>query len=319
MAYLSDVHNQEYWDGDWQIASEEGKPVRSWRDNCYGSDDCSATISAWIDIIGFRNESVINGTRYVNGSSKDFAIVKRDARYSVPSSMRFISFKSTSKVIDCTWDDGRISTEAIQSSKLVYEEWICYFIPDIGNFCYWQEYTDNLYVSCTTAAPHPYTTRIQDIPVRVVVCNRSFQPVTHIIIPDEDTPIMAGVREVQVTYNDSTVSRHDEIGFVVDNNRGTEYVEFVPFGEATWIEDDNQTEISHFLGAVTVSDPEFNMSKLQIQMRTPYETRNVTNYTVVVIDDTPISLNVPLLRASALICGAIVTLFALIGVIPRIL
>jgi len=27
--YLSDVQNQEYWDGDWSIADEEGTPIKN--------------------------------------------------------------------------------------------------------------------------------------------------------------------------------------------------------------------------------------------------------------------------------------------------
>jgi hypothetical protein len=128
---------------------------------------------------------------------------------------------------------------------------------------------------------------------------------------------MEGVMDIQVVYNGSNTSRYDKMGFVMDNNRGTEHVEFVPFDDPTWTEDDNQTNISHFLNAVTVSDPNFNMSNLCIQMRGPYETRNATNYTIVEMDNPPISPNVPLLKVFALYCGAVVMVLTLAGVVTR--
>jgi hypothetical protein len=120
--YLSDLPNQEYFDGDWDIASEEGTPVIIWKDNCYGADECVITISAWIDIIGFRNESIINGTRYINGSGKDFVIVRRGAEYHTPGDCVFVSFKSELFIYDVQWIDGTWSTEAVQVSTFVYKE-----------------------------------------------------------------------------------------------------------------------------------------------------------------------------------------------------
>jgi len=129
---------------------------------------------------------------------------------------------------------------------------------------------------------------------------------------------MRGVMDIQVSYNGSNISRYDQVGFVVDNDRGTEYVEFVPFDDPSWIADDNQTTVGHFLGAATIHDPDFNVSKLQIRMRTPYETRNADNYTITTIEeDAPIELNIPLMRVFAILCGGIIAIIALVGVTTR--
>lgn len=299
--YLSDLPNQEYWNGDWSIANEEGTPVKIVRSNAH--------IRGWIDIIGFREMCVINGTEYVNGSAKDFAIVKRDT-WHTPVDGAVVSFTSSSAIVD---EHG--VTTAIQYTSFHWKYKVCTIYG-----CKWKHVYESQTISYSTPSPERYDTRIQDVPIYITVCNRSFQPVSHILIPETTASSMVGVMDVMVSYNGSNVSRYDQMGFVVNNSRETEYVEFVPFDDPTWVVDENQTVVNHFLGAATVHDPDFNVSKLQIRMRTPYETRNATNYTITQIEeDAPIELNVLLMRVSALICGSIIVIFMFVGVATRAL
>jgi len=110
--YLSDSPNQEYWDGDWGVADEEGLPVKVVRSNGH--------IRGWIDIIGFRELCVINGTEYVNGSPKDFAIVKRKA-WHTPIDGKVVSFETSSATVDDI--DG--TTAAIQYTTFHWEKKKC--------------------------------------------------------------------------------------------------------------------------------------------------------------------------------------------------
>lgn len=297
--YLSDLPNQECWDGDWEIASEHGKPIKNIRSDNH--------IRGWIDIIGFREMCVINGTMYVNGSARDFAIVESDA-WHTPIDGRVVSFISSQAIVD-----GYGSTTAIQYTSFGWEYKVCTIYG-----CKWKSVYESQTISYSTPSPEKYDIRIQDVPIHITVCNRSFQPLTHILIPETTSPLMTGVMDACVRYNGSNISRYDQVGFVVDNDRGTEYVEFVPFDSASWIADDNQDSIGHFLGAATTNDPDFNVSKLQIRMRTPYETRNATNCTITTIEeDAPIELNVPLIRVLALLVGSGIAIIALVGVTTR--
>lgn len=299
--YLSDLPNQECWDGDWEIASEHGKPIKNIRSDNH--------IRGWIDIIGFREMCVINGTMYVNGSAKDFAIVESDA-WHTPIDGRVVSFTSSQAIVD---GDG--STTAIQYTSFHWKYQKCTL-----EGCKWVHVYESQTISYSTPSPERYTIRIQDVPIYITVCNRSFQPLTHILIPETTAPSMVGIMDVCVRYNDSNISRYDQVGFVVDNDRGTEHVEFVPLDMASWIADDNQESIGHFLGAATTNDPDFNVSKLHIRMRTPYETRNATNYTITTIEeDVPIEMNVLLIRVIALLFGSFVAIIALVGVTTRAL
>lgn len=298
-AYLLDLPNQECWNGDWEIASEHGAPVKIIRSNGH--------IRGWIDIIGFREMCAINGTMYVNGSAKDFAIVESDA-WHTPVSGTVVSFKSSRATIG-----EEQSTTAIQYTSFHWKYKKCTLTG-----CKWVHVYESQTISYSTLSPEKYDIHIQDVPIHITVCNRSFQPLTHILVPETTSSSMTGVMDACVRYNGSNISRYDQVGFVVDNDRGTEYVEFVPFDDPSWIADDNQDSIGHFLGAATINDPDFNVSKLQIRMRTPYETRNATNYTITTIEeDAPIEFNVPLIRVLALLAGSGIAIIALVGVTTR--
>lgn len=290
--YLSNLPNQEYWDGDWSIADEEGSPVIVVR-----SDD---HIRGWIDIIGFRGLCSINETQYVNGNAADFAIVRSDS-WHTPVSGTVVSFTSHYAVVD---DFDGLTTAILYTDF----HWKYKVYTLLGS--YWVHVYESQTITYSTWSPLNYDTHIQDVPVYIVAWNRSFQPRADIILLDRYAPEMDGVMSSEITYNNSSVYRYDLVGFVVNNSKGTEYVEFVPLDDPVWVEDDDQTTISHFLGAATVAEPDFNMSKLHIQMRTPYETRDVTNYTVKTIEDAPISPNIPLVKVM-MVMGASVLLIIL--------
>ena len=300
MEYLEDLPNQEYWDGDWSIVDKVGTPIKNVKS--------SSHIRGWIDIVGFEDMAVVNGTEYVNGTPSDLAFVKCKA-WKTAVDGKAVSFTSSSWTYDY---EG--NTTAVQHASFHWKYEKCGLYG-----CHWVHVYETQTITYTTKSPIVFNLKIQDVPIRVVVCNQSFQPVTQILIPDAESTMMDGVVDVTITYNGSNTSRHDEIGFIVRNDRGTEYVEFVPLDDPTWTDDDNQTTVSHFLMAATVREPNFNVSNLTIQLRTPYENRTVTNYTIIEMDQTSISLNVPLMKVFALLIGSIIVVLMVVGVIPRVL
>jgi len=297
--YFDELPSQEYWDGDWSIAHEEGTPVKDVRANQH--------ISGWIDIIGFREMCTIGGDDYVNGSPRDFALVRRDAWHTGVNG-KVVSFSSS-----CVVEDRDGVTTAIQYTSFCWKERVCKKVCGLVGchiVCHWKSHNEYQTITYSVESPNTYTTRIHDIPVKVEVHNRSFQPTTCILIPKATDPSMKGVMDVQINYDGFNAARFDQVGFVVDNSRGTEFVEFDLCDDPTWTQDDDQTVISHFLCEVVVHEPEFNMSKLTIQMRTPYETRNVTNYNVSIINEKPIKLNVPLVKVFSLLCVSVLMILS---------
>lgn len=298
--FVTDLLGREYWDGDWIIASEQGTPIKSVKSRGH--------IRAWIDIIGFENESVINGTRYVDGTAKDFAIVKRDA-WHTPVSGKVVSFTSTYHLAD-----GDNMTTATQSTSFHWKKKKC------GLFgCYWVHYWEYLTVSHTAKSPENFTTRIPDVCVYIKSYNRTFNPVTYIYIPPEAHPSMEDVMISRVRYNGSNISRYDQVGWVMKNNRGTEYVEFVDGGiHPLWHKDENQSMIDHCGGLVTVFDPDFNESLLNISLHTPYETRYITNYSTDIVTGNA-KVNIPLVKIILLLIGSVMAIIILMKVVKRAL
>ena len=307
--FVTDLLGREYWDGDWTIAEEHGKPAKHIKrtDNSW----------AWIDIVGFENESVINNTRYVNGTPRSFAIVKYDSGYSVPNNHVFVSYDVESKIIDNEWDHKNDTTEAIIHTKFVHKYWFCEPPACLlcAPVCYWIFVTECLTTSSIVDSPDTFTTRIPDVQIHITSYNRSVNPVTYIYVPTENHPSMKDVMISRVCYNGSNIARYDQTGWVMRNPKGTEYVEFVDDGALpSWAKDDNQSVIDHCGRFITVFGGDFNISLLTISLHTPYETRYVTNYTINEVEGNA-KVDVPMLKVILLIAGFIATFILIIRVI----
>jgi hypothetical protein len=294
--FVTDLLGREYWDGDWIIASEQGTPAKSVKS--------SRHIRAWIDIIGFKDESVINETRYVDGIAKDFAIVKRHA-WHTPVNGKVVSFTSTYNIAD-----GHDMTTATQSTTFHWKKKKC------GVFgCHWVHYWEYLTVSHTTESPENFTTRIPNMCVYIKSYNRTFNPVTYIYIQPEMHPSMEDVMISRVRYNGSNISRYAQVGWVMKNDRGTEYVEFVDGGiHPLWHKDENQSMIDHCGRLVTIFDPDFNESLLNISLHTPYETRYITNYSMDIVTGNA-KVNIPLVKIILLLIGSAMAIIILMKVV----
>jgi len=256
------ILDEKVFDGDWSVADDTGTPIVIWKDNCYAADECSPTISAWIDITGFRNESVINETRYVNGSARQFAIVKRGAEYHTPGNCVFVSFESVLvSVIDYEYDDGRIVTEATQESTFEYKEWICYKVGLI-EFCYWQHYTDIFHVAYRTDAPNEFDNTIDNYEITITSYNNSVTPYTLIYMPPRENIIKQSVH-----YRNDTASWYNLTGLVKTNDRGTEHVRFL--NETGYIVDENET-ITRRAEYFVINEAPLNWSLLNVSVYTPY-------------------------------------------------
>ena len=296
--FVYDLVTQKCWDEDWKVADDEGEPVKNW--------DSSTRIHAWVNITGFRNESMINGTRYVNGSAKDFAIVKRGAKYTLKDEEKFTSLISTLIVSDKIPVNGTNVTIAIQKSTLKYKA-----KKKLFGIYKWIPKTETHTVSETVCSPKNFTTRISNVTALVTFYNRTISPVTHVYVPNENHSSMKDVLIVRYRYNGSNVTRYDQVGWVMKNSLGAEFVEFVDAGMyPTWVTDENQSVINHCGQIVTVSDPKFNISLLNVSLHTPYETRYISDYSLVVVDDTVI-LHVPIIKSLILVIASVFTLITI--------
>lgn len=293
--FILELFERKVWAGDWSVADDEGTPEKDWKS--------SGGISAWIDITGFRNMSIIDNVSYVNGSPCDNAIVKRGAKYSgIDGTMT--SFKSTCTITDCNITN---TTTATQKTTLKWKE--CHTVhtttESSRDYTVCNSYTKTLKVSCTVDSPNNFTTRIPDLNISVTKYNRSISPMATVYIMNENHSSMKHVVIVNITYNGSSVCRYDQIGEVTENDRGAEYVLFVDDGRyPLWITDENQTQIWNRGDLVIIPGANFNISLLNISLQTPYETKYITNFTIIEESEC-VKLPIVLIKIILLAGGAI--------------
>lgn len=296
--FVADLLSQKNWDRDWKVATDEGKPRKIVKSRDH--------LRAWISITGFRNESRINGTRYVNGAAKDFAIVQRSEWHTWEPEMVVVSFKSNLNIIDSIVLNGSNTTTATQRTDLHWKYWKNKLLGS----GYWINEYEDLTVSCTVEAPENFTTQIPGINITITRFNRSFKDVTYIDVPTANHPSMQDVMSVVADYNGSKLRRYDQIGWVCKNTCGAEFVEFVDNGLPLWVMDDNQTTIHHCGKSIIVSTENFNISKLNISIHTPYESVNLSNFTVTDVSGSTV-ISVPILRIILIIA---VMILSIIGI-----
>ena len=292
--FVETLLSQKCWDGDWNIANETGKPVKSVKKDEH--------IRSWIDIVGFKEEVIINRTHYVNGSAKDFAIVETKA-WHVPINGRVVSFRTVHSISD---NDG--NTTATQTTTFHWKKWMC----GKDGF-HWNSYREELQVSVTVPSPEKFTRRLQNVTTKVQVHNRSVNPVTYIFIPSMDNLTL-----VRATYNGSRITRHDQLGRVIKNDKGTELVEFTRDTLSTWIKDKNQSVIDHRGREITIFGDDFNLSLLDVVLVSPYETRTVTDYEIIEVND-HIKVPVSLLKVVAFGVIGAALIYLTLGVLIRAL
>lgn len=257
------ILGEEVFDGDWSVADKHGTPVERVKNDQH--------IRAWIDIIGFENESIINGTRYVNGSAKDFAIVRRDA-WHTPVSGTVVSFESTYSISDSVYN----TTTATQTTSL---HWKYKVYTPLGS--YWvRVYEGPLTVSCTVESPEKFNNSLgSNYEITITSYNNSVTPYTLIYIPNRVNIIKHGVH-----YKNDTAEWHNLTGLVQENDKGTEHVEF--FNTSAFIIDENET-ITKRAEYFVINEAPLNWSLLNIIVYTPYIEKNDTMCNVTIHNSEP--------------------------------
>jgi len=251
------ILGEKVFDGGWSVADKHGTPIEN--------VESDAHIRAWIDIIGFENKSIINETHYVNGSAKDFAIVRRDAWHTLTSGV-VVSFTSTYGISDLiggnATNNETNTTTATQTTKLHWKYWVSTLIGG-----YWVHVHEGpLTVSCTVESPKKFNNSLSDYEITITSYNNSVTPYTLIYIPNR-----ANIVKHSVHYKNDTAEWHNLTGLVQENNRGTEHVEF--FDTSAFVIDENET-ITKRAEYFVINEAPLNWSLLNISVYTPYVEKN---------------------------------------------
>jgi len=249
------IVNEKVFDGDWSVADHDGNPVKVVRSNQH--------IRGWIDIIGFREMCLINETMYVNGSPKDFAIVRRKA-WHTPVNGKVVSFTSTYGITD----EGNMTT-ASQTTNFHWKKKKC------GVWgCHWVYHQESQMISYSTKSPEVFDNSINDYEITITSYNNSVTPYTLIWVPNR-----WNIVKHRVNYKNDTALWYNLTGLVDKNSRGTEHVKF--FDTTGYSIDVNKT-IARRGGFFVINEAPLNWSLLNISVFTPYIERDdpVCNVTI---------------------------------------
>lgn len=246
-----EINNETFFDGDWSVAADTGTPIKNWKHSTH--------ISAWINITGFRNESIINETRHVNGSAKDFAIVKKFAKYQMGHRERKVSFKSTCSISDSYVLNKTNTTTATQTSTLVYQVKKPRLL---GGYKWVTQTPEKLTVSCTVESPETFNNTITDMKIIITSYNNSVTPYTLIYIPYHWKII-----KETVEYKNNITHYKNKTGWVTTNSMGAEHVRFL--NNTLHIEDPTFT-VTRCAEYYVINEAPLNWSLLNISVFTPY-------------------------------------------------
>jgi hypothetical protein len=249
------ILEEKVFDGDWCVADKCGTPIKDVK--------TSQHIRGWIDIIGFRNETIIDDTRYVNGSAKDFAIVGRDA-WHTPVKGKTVSFISTYYI-----SDSGNTTTATQNTTFHWKYKKCTLIG-----CHWVHVWEYLHIASIVDSPETFNNSVDDYEITITSYNNSVTPYTLIYVPQRENII-----KQSVYYKNDTASWYNFTGLVKENNRGTEHVRFL--NKTGFSIDENET-ITRRGGYFVINEAPLNWSLLDISVFTPYieKTDSVCNATI---------------------------------------
>jgi len=251
------------WDGSFDSLNYKATdPAVSWVSN--------PLMLAWLDIVGFRNMSRINNTDYIYGDPVACVIVE-------------------SEVVDLlTWNDN--------------VDWIdkefSYNISNNNNITvtmnvtmYWHHSTETTLPSgkkkikkdysyefmtltdTERGVPLQYVYTATNIPTFITFYNNTFSPKSVINVPGR-----SGLFYIEYSYNNETIKQNLMNAEIETNSKGIEFINFTDAKK--W--EDPEGNLSHLAGSCIIKGANFTLDDLNISLRTPYRSLDVTAYNLTI-------------------------------------
>jgi Pectate lyase superfamily protein len=221
--------------------------------------------SAWLDVVGYTGEIHIGNDTYIPKPANESAIVvsgtqtKRD---------RVVSQESTKKLTGNLTVDLEVKTtfEVPEKNKIT-------IFGKSLNYTTYRKVSENTTFSKTFKAPVLFPA-FQAPNVSVTNFNGSHAVVT---IPD-----MPGIVKIDYTYDNSTATEYRLIGYVGSATNGFKSTDYEVTEKYLF---DNSGMLSQGLDGLYIKDKNFDLSKLNVNVVTPYDSFNISHFEYTVIED----------------------------------
>ena len=228
----------------------------------------SPLMLAWVDIVGYRNMSRINNTDYILGDPCSCVIVESDVKDllgwndNVDWIDKQFSYHISNGNITVTFNITMLwhhSTEiTLPSGKKKIKKDYSYAFMTI---------TD------TEKVPLEYVYTAASIPTYLIFYNNTFSPKTIINIPKK-----MGLFYIKYSYNNESIRQNLMNAEIETNPKGIEFINFTDAKK--W--EDPEGNLSHLAGSCIIKGANFTPDDLNISLRTPYRSLNVTDYNLTI-------------------------------------
>jgi hypothetical protein len=258
---LLDMFFYDEWDGSFDSLN-------------YKATDPDAVLSAnpnmlaWVDIVGFRNLSRINNTDYIYGDPVACVIVESDVKDTLGwnDNVDWIDEQFSYNIsngnitvtnsITMLWHHSTETTTA-DGKKKIKKDYSYEFMT----------------LTDTEKVPLQYIYTAANIPTFITFYNNTFSPKSIINVPGR-----SGLFHIEYSYNNETIKQNLMNGEIEKNSKG---IEFINFSDAKkW--DDPEGNLSHIAGSCIIKGANFTLENLNISLKTPYRSLDVTDYNLTI-------------------------------------
>jgi hypothetical protein len=275
---IFDLLNSTIWDRVWDSLTYNTKPDKDVRT---GTD-----LQGWIDIVGYRNMVRINGTDYIYGDPVDCAVVEYDV-------WDLISARKDRWNDNVDWirtdlhvlQQGENITATLDITMLWHHSTLKH--TKTGKPYIKKTYhTETMTVIDTETIPKQFNYTFANIAAYITVYNSSFSPKVLVYVPE-----LPYVLETTYTYGNDAIMRTNMLGEVEKSEKGVEFVNFTDV--SMWSEP--KGDLCYIGDCAVIRNENFTADQLNISLSTPYETVEITDYSITVVDYSPVNSMHPLL------------------------
>jgi len=248
-------------------------------DGCFDSLNYKATdldavwyagpnMLAWVDIVGFRNLSRINNTDYIYGDPVACVIVESDVKDTLGwnDNVDWIDEQFSYNIsngnitvtnsITMLWHHSTETTTADGKKKTKKDYSFSYMT-----------------INDTEMLPLQYNYTAANTSTHLIFYNNSFSPKTIINVPGKE-----GLFYIEYFYDNTSITQKLMNAEIEKNPKGIEFINFSDTKK--W--DEPEANISHIGACCVIKGANFTLEDLNISLRTPYRSLNVTDYNLTI-------------------------------------
>ena len=255
-----DILNEKAYNESLDIVTEYKIPEQTVQE--------SEHIRGWVDIVGFNKSVRLNGTEYSDGSEPIIKYGVWSAKLGWDNGLDYV------KVTDIrSYTVNNLTTAEIDIHLRWYHSNLICITNQYGRHCHVHKTYYDEYATFSTCeySPTLYPTLNSTNP-EITIYNYSFYPHIEIYMP-----VQAFETKTKITYNNESITRVKLMGVAA--------IGAVNLSECLYWEGESKIFVTKNNTAILkMNASEFNPNNLTIITSSPYETKNVSNYTIEMVE-----------------------------------